>query len=329
MEPDSKFPSSTPSPGHQASDQAAAAGGVGGDWLIRVLGWASAGTGVPLLLAPGGFSRALGVGDGPRERAAAAVAGVRQVAVGAGLLRWPSPVWLWARVGGDVMDLAWLGCVLKRSNNYDKRRTAAVMVALAGITGADVYAATTRSPRRAEVRLTASVTVVTPAMQAYDLWRRLEILPSFMAHLDEVSLTGPVTSHWRASAPFGRTVEWDADITGDVAGECLAWRSLDNPAIYSEGDVRFTPAPGGRGTEVHVTLRYSISAARLAAASARYFGKYPSLHLDDDLRRFKQLAETGEVVMSEGALAGKRARRGFSQHPARPLSPDELMEARS
>jgi uncharacterized membrane protein len=322
----SNIPSSTSAPMHVATDAASSARGGDGDWLVRVLGWASAGTAVPLLLTPRGFGSVIIAGDGPGQRTAVTVAGVRELAVAAGLLKRPSPLWLWARVGGDVMDLALLGLALTSPNNYDKRRLVAIMAALVGITGVDVYAATTRSPRRAEVRLTASVTVATPASQAYELWRELEILPSFMSHLDEVSMTGPVTSHWRASAPFGRTVEWDAEITGDVAGEWLAWRSVDNAKIFSEGNVRFTPAPGGRGTEIHVTLRYGTSSVWMAVAAARYFGANPSARLDDELRRFKQVAETGEVVRSEGAPGGKPARRDFPQHPARPLWPEELLE---
>jgi hypothetical protein len=68
---------------------------------------------------------------------------------------------------------------------------------------------------------------------------------------------------------------------------------------------------------------------RLGQAVARYFGEDPHQQLDDDLRRFKQIAETGEVVRSEGAPGGKRARREFPQHPARPLSAEELKEVRS
>jgi uncharacterized membrane protein len=325
----SNIPSSTSAPMQVATDAASSATGRDGDWLVRVLGWASAGTAVPLLLRPGGFARSISVGDGPGQRAAATVAGVRELAVAAGLLRRPSPLWLWARVGGDVMDLALLGLALNSRNNYDKRRLVGVMAAVVGITGVDVYAAATRSPWGAEVRLSSSVTVATPASKAYALWRRLEILPSFMFHLDEVSMTGPVTSHWRASAPFGRTVEWDAEITGDVAGEWLAWRSVDNAKIFSEGNVRFTPAPGGRGTEIHVTFRYGMPSVWTAVAAARYFGANPSARLDDELRRFKQVAETGEVVRSEGAPGGKPARGHFPQHPACPLWPEELLEVLS
>jgi uncharacterized membrane protein len=177
------------------------------------------------------------------------------------------------------------------------------------------------------------VTVTKPRHEVYARWRRLEDLPAFMAHLDSVTATGPRTSHWRASAPFGKTVEWDAQVTTDIPDECLGWQSLDGSAVRNEGQVRFRPAPAGNGaepdTEVHVTLRYSVPAGKLGSALARYLGEDPRQQLDDDLRRFKQVLETGEVIRSEGAPGGKRARREFPQHPARPLTAQELEEVRS
>ena len=89
------------------------------------------------------------------------------------------------------------------------------------------------------------------------------------------------------------------------------------------------PAPGNRGTEVRVTLSYDVPAGPLGRAVAKYFGEEPHQQLDDDLRRFKQVVETGEVVRSDGAPGGKRARQEFPQHPARPLSDEELAEVRS
>lgn len=295
------------------------------DRLTRLLGWASTGLGIAPLLAPGEFGKAIGVGDAPRQRAAVAVVGARELAAAAGLLGPGGPAWLWARVGGDVMDLGLLGWALKNHERRGLRRTVAALAAVAGITGVDVYAAVSRS-RRIVMDLTGSVTVVKAPEEVYALWRGLENLPSFMAHLDEVRPAGGSISHWRASAPFGRAVEWDAEIIEDVPGRRIAWRSLDGTAIGNAGDVRFMAAPGDRGTEVHVRLTYSIPAGRLGQAVARYFGEDPHQQLDDELRRFKQVAETGEVVRSEGAPGGKRARREFPQHPARPLSREELTE---
>ena len=174
------------------------------------------------------------------------------------------------------------------------------------------------------MELTATTTIRMPPQDVYSFWRRLDHLPGFMAHVDDVEVTGDRTSHWRATAPFGRTVEWDAEVTDDVPGERLAWRSTQGADIDNEGVVRFMPAPAGRGTEVQVTLRYSPPGGKLGKAVARYFGEEPSQQLDDDLRRLKQVLETGEVVRSDGAPGGKRARKEFPQRPAQPLADDEI-----
>ncbi len=82
--------------------------------------------------------------------------------------------------------------------------------------------------------------------------------------------------------------------------------------------VRFEPAPADRGTEVHVTITLRrCRAAQLGEALASYFGEDPHQQLDDDLRRFKQVMETGEVVRSDGAPWGKRARAASSRSTRR------------
>jgi uncharacterized membrane protein len=172
--------------------------------------------------------------------------------------------------------------------------------------------------------LTASTTVRKSPSEVYAFWRRLENLPTFMAHLDEVRTTGERTSHWRASAPFDRTVDWDAEIVEEVPGERIAWRSTGDADVPNTGTVVFAPAPDGVSTEVHVQMAYDLPGGTLGKAVARYFGEEPHQQLDDDLRRLKQVMETGEVVRSDGAPWGKRARKEFPQRPAQPLSDAEL-----
>jgi uncharacterized membrane protein len=316
------------------------------DKLTRILGWASVGLGTPLLLAPAPSVTALGIGDGPQQRAAVAGVGARELVAAAGLLGWGSPPWLWARVAGDMMDLALLGQAIRGRavtprafmtalrKDESLLRTAAATAAVMAVTGVDMYAAVTRSlgsKRRPgdTMVLTAAVTVTRSRNEVYARWRQMENLPDFMAHLDRVTTTGPQTSHWRAAAPLGKSVEWDARITDDIPGERLAWQSVDGSGIRNEGEVRFTPAPNEQDTELHATIRYSLPGGKLGKAFARYFGEEPHQQLDDDLRRFKQVLETGEVVRSEGAPGGKRARHEFPQHPARPLTDKEFAEARS
>jgi uncharacterized membrane protein len=179
------------------------------------------------------------------------------------------------------------------------------------------------------MELKSTTTVARPADEVYGFWSKLDQLPTFMAHLEEVRTTGSGRSHWKAAAPFGSEVEWDAETVDDVPGQRLAWRSLDGADIPNSGEVRFIPAPGDRGTEIHVTLTYELPGGSLGKAVAKYFGEEPSQQLDDDLRRFKQVIETGEVIRSDGAPWGKRARKEFPQHPARPLSEEERTEVQA
>jgi len=174
--------------------------------------------------------------------------------------------------------------------------------------------------------LIATTTIRKPRSEVYGFWHRLDNLPTFMAHLDEVRVTGERTSHWVASAPFDRTVEWDAEVTEEVPDERIAWRSVGEPDVPNQGTVWFVPAPDGESTEVHVLLVFDIPGGELGKAVAKYFGEEPSQQLDDDLRRLKQVLETGEVVRSDGAPWGKRARKEFPQRPAQPLTAEELKE---
>jgi uncharacterized membrane protein len=293
------------------------------DQLSRALGWASVGLGLPLLVRPADTTRAVGLGSSPKHRVAATLVGVREFAAATGLLVRPSSVWLWGRVAGDAMDLAMLGRALKNSDGRGIRRTAAVTAGVVAIAAVDLYAALTRSRKESAMEITGTTTVRTSPEEVYAFWRRLDQLPTFMAHVDEVTTTGDRTSHWKVSAPFGRTVEWDAEITDEDPGRSIAWKSTGKADVENEGVVRFNPAPRDQGTEIHATIRYTMPGGKLGEAVARYFGEDPHQQLDDDLRRLKQILETGEVVRSDGAPGGKRARKEFPQHAAQPLTDDE------
>lgn len=300
------------------------------DAMSRALGWLSLALAVPPLADADRFCAELGVGTGHRQRRAARIVGLRELAAAGGLLTRPHPVWLWSRVAGDAMDLSVLARALHSHNALGRRRTVTTAAAVAGITAVDLFAATTRTRRRRRrrtlMKLTATTTINKPPAEVYRFWREIENLPTFMAHVDDVRETGEGTSHWTVSAPFGRTVEWDATTTDDVPERRIAWQSVDGADVENTGAVEFVPAPGGRGTEVHVDINYAMPAGKLGEAVARYFGEDPHQQLDDDLRRLKQVLETGEVIRSEGAPGGKRARREFPQHPAQPLTDDEFAE---
>lgn len=121
-----------------------------------------------------------------------------------------------------------------------------------------------------------------------------------MKHLNKVDVTGERRSHWTAKGPAGSTVEWDAEITDDRPNESIAWRSLEGADVNHAGSVRFEPAPRDHGTFVTVEMQYRPPMGTLGAAVAAWFGEDPTQTVKMDLRRFKQVMETGEVITTEG-----------------------------
>ena len=291
--------------------------------LAKGLGWLSIGLGVPQVLVPGRVNRLIGVEDSRRNRAIMRAVGVRELGVAPGIFDRPRPAgFLFARLAGDAADLALLGAALRAKGNR-RVRVAAAAVAVAGVAVLDGFAGarTSRSSdRRTEggaIHASAAITVNRPPDEVYALWRDLENLPRFMSHLRSVRTDGGEGSHWVAKAPAG-TVEWDAEIVEDVPGQLIAWRSLEGADVPNSGKVRLAQAPGQRGTEVAVELEYLPPAGAIGAAAARLFGEEPRQQIRDDLRRFKQVSETGDVVVSDGNPGGTHVLRQFHQRDAQP-----------
>jgi uncharacterized membrane protein len=132
----------------------------------------------------------------------------------------------------------------------------------------------------------------------YSYWRNLENLPNFMDHLEEVRVTDRFHSHWVARGPLGVNVEWDAEIINDIPPTLLSWKSIGQSDVVSAGSVRFRPA-GEHGTQVYVKLQYDPPAGKLGATLAWLVGDDPQKQVAENLRRFKEILETGEV--SSGA----------------------------
>lgn len=287
--------------------------------VARALGLFSLALGLVELLTPRRFARWAGVGARGQENAVRAI-GARELGSAIGLLGRPMPVsWSWLRVGGDAMDLALLGR-LARQRGMRRDRLTAALGAVAAVSVLDLVAslrlsrlagAPARAARRAHAReretafdgatpVRASVTVDRSPEEVYALWRDFEAFPQFMRHVEKVDVSADGRrSHWTAKAPAGSTVEWDAILTDDRPNELISWRSVPGTGVHNAGAVRFTPAPAGRGTEVHVEMEYAAPAGALGTVVATLFGEEPSQQVREDIGRFKQIAEVGEVVRSE------------------------------
>ncbi|HET9526034.1 MAG TPA: SRPBCC family protein [Pyrinomonadaceae bacterium] len=295
-----------------------------GKRLARGLGWFSLGLGLTELLAPRFIARISGVPE--KSSNVIRLYGLREIASGVGIFIQKNPSEaLWTRVAGDVLDLTSLGLACTSPEAKRGRITFATANVLA-VTALDVIAAKQLSGGKTGVHASASCIVNRDPDEVYRFWRDFGNLPRFMQHLESVEELPDGRSRWVAKGPAGMTVAWEAAIVADDPGRVITWRSLENSDVDNAGAVRFERAAGGRGTIVKVNIQYDPPAGVVGATVAKLFGEEPNQQLDDDMRRFKQVMELGEVVVSEGTLFGTGY---FAQRPAQPPAPEELQRADS
>jgi len=194
-------------------------------------------------------------------------------------------------------------------------------VALVALVGAGVWALERARPARRVAKrrpdmpalaggrgahVERTVTILRPAAQLYAEWRDLARLPQLMSHLESVTPLVGLRSQWVARGPGATRITWEAEIVADEPERLIAWRTVGRSDVVHAGSVRFTPAPGDRGTEVKVILTYAPPAGRLGVAVATLLGRSPDQDIREDLRRFKQRMEAGEpaAVASPAGTCG-------------------------
>lgn len=268
--------------------------------LAKALGWFSIGLGAAQIIAPNGLARLVGVGNHPLLFRAL---GAREIASGVGILAGGSrPVKsVWSRVAGDALDLALLGAALATTGNKGRAATAAV--AVAGVTALDYYCAQalTQEKLGADGKITVerSITIGKSPDELYRIWRQPETLTRIMSHFADARATGETTSHWKINQPIGKTIEWDAQITEERPGEFVGWQSGAGADLENVGSIRFRPAQGNRGTEATLQFRFAPFGGRIGLPLAEAFDPIHKKVVGQALRKFKALAETGEIPTLE------------------------------
>lgn len=165
---------------------------------------------------------------------------------------------------------------------------------------------TTREGLSRGIEVARAITIDCSPEEAYRFWRKLENLPSFMLHLRSVTELDDGRTHWVAREG-GIDIDWFAQIVEDVPGERIVWRSEPGGRIETDGEVIFRQAPGDRGTEVHVRMRCAGPGRVLAMSLAPLLRRFGRIQVGQDLRRLKQLIETGEIAT--GAMRNEELRR--------------------
>ena len=152
-----------------------------------------------------------------------------------------------------------------------------------------------------------SVTINRPRQELYDFWRDFANLPQFMENVRTVASLGDRRSHWVVEAPGGTTVEFDSRVTEDEPGALIAWESEEGADVRNSGRIEFLDAPPGRGTIVRATIAYDPPAGAVGKLIAKAFQREPAIQARRDLKRFKQLMETGEIPTTEPGPAAPRS----------------------
>lgn len=227
--------------------------------------------------------------------------------------RQPSASSSWIGVGLGLAEVILLGSAIQSYRSRRGRtRGTALVIGAAALGGVMAARARRRSGSPGGIRVAKSITINRSASEVYEYWRDLRHLPAFIGYLESVTVDHG-ESTWRAKGPAGVTLEWRAEVTADESDERLAWRSMPGASIPNRGEVRFAHAAGDRGTQLSVELFYAPPGGPLGAAFARLLGELPALQLESDLRRLKQILETGEVLHSDASIHA-------GSHPARPAS---------
>ena len=146
--------------------------------------------------------------------------------------------------------------------------------------------------------------------EGYKLWRDFAGLPRFMTHIESVEVLDAQRSKWTAKSPGNVPLSWTAELTDDLPGKRIAWRTTADSAIQTDGFVEFANDPLGRGIFVTTQSHFSLPAGPLASTLYSLLGKNPDFIAREDLRHFKSLLEAGEIATVEGQSHGPRGIKG-------------------
>ena len=148
---------------------------------------------------------------------------------------------------------------------------------------------------RGDMLIGRSVTINRSLSELFAYWRDFSNLATFMENVERIDVIDEKRSHWVVKAPAGKTVEWDATVTEEALDSFIAWSSAEGADVPNSGRIDFKDA-GARGTVVTATILYDPPGGAIGKLIAKMFQREPAIQARRDLRRFKQLMETGEIA---------------------------------
>ncbi|WP_134669315.1 SRPBCC family protein [Halorussus marinus] len=149
------------------------------------------------------------------------------------------------------------------------------------------------------VTFSRSKTVGASADECYETWRDPDQLSRIMAEFADVTRSGDDRFRWTVHGPLGRDVSWETRIAEAEPGEVLRWETPPDATLPNEGEVRFRPAAGDRGTVVTLSLSFDPPGGAVGGTALDRLGVVPETLAGEALGRFKSLVESGEIPTTE------------------------------
>lgn len=144
--------------------------------------------------------------------------------------------------------------------------------------------------------VTKTMTVNRPAHEVYQFWRDFRNLARFTENVENVELKGRDRARMTVKGPLGTHVSWDTVVTEDQPGRRISWESAPGADVRNAGTVTFTELGNGRGTRVKAVIAYDPPGGQIGRLVAKVARREPSVQARQELRRFKQILETGETA---------------------------------
>lgn len=163
---------------------------------------------------------------------------------------------------------------------------------------------TASAPGTLDASARAAVMIGKSADELRTLWLRPDTQSRIWAHFAEVTPSDDRTADWVTHGPAGGTYRWRTEVDDSGPHE-LRWSTLEDADVPNTGTLAFRSAPGDRGTELHLDIRFDPPGGVLGEAANKLFHIVPREIVLQALYRFRALALTGEIPTTDPQPAAR------------------------
>lgn len=150
----------------------------------------------------------------------------------------------------------------------------------------------------------AAVTIGRPANDLRALWLDPQTQARIWAHFADVTPHDDIAD-WIARGPAGGQYRWRTKII-DTGADDIRWTTLDDADVPNTGVLALRPAPGDRGTELHLDVRFDPPGGIVGKVASKLFHIVPDEIVLTALYKFRALAATGEIPTTDPQLAARK-----------------------